>query len=108
MTMTNEEINALPFTNDRMPLDEFMQWVETRKDAGAAIDIATCEIASFPINRCNPYWIPGHQERYPDCYDAGLDLYVRGLDSHGWISEDDLPSAKYDAVRKRYAAERLA
>jgi hypothetical protein len=104
--MTNEEINALPFTNHLMPLDEFMQWIETRKDAGAAIDIATCELRWWRVDIFNPYEIP--RPRHPICHEIAIEPFVRSPDSRGWINEQDLPPEKYRVLRERLHALRVA
>jgi hypothetical protein len=52
--MIEDEINRMPWTRSLMTDAELQAWVASRKEAGAAIDIETCEHARWRYD-LDPY-----------------------------------------------------
>jgi hypothetical protein len=81
-------------------LEQFEQWIASRKEAGRAIDIETCEVDRWAILDVDPYGIL--EARGEDPYtQVGKGLWVRSPESHGWIFVDDLPPEKWKALSRR-------
>jgi hypothetical protein len=100
--MTEDEINRLPWTRDLMTLDEFAQWVASRKEAGAAIDIETCELGRWYAYDLDPY---GTRDLLDEEQQVGTNRWVRSPQSRGWINEEDLPLEKFKAMYARISRE---
>jgi hypothetical protein len=104
--MNTADMHRLPFTSELMIAAEFEEWIASRKAAGAAIDIETCEIGHHPVNNHNPYGIPGYEDRWPENVEWSIDLFVRSPDSRGWVHEGGLSLEKYRAMMARMSALR--
>jgi len=101
--MTPDEISRLPWTRDLMTDDEFQHWVSTRKEAGRAIDIETCELGRWAAYDADPY---GAQPDLPEeMKQVGTNRFVRSPESRGWVWEGDLPSASVQAMYERIHRE---
>jgi len=105
MTITQDQIQRLPWTGDLMPFEDYKAWVASRKAAGLAIDIETCELGKWYANDCDPYNASGN----PDIYvQIGTNRWVRSPESNGWINEEDLPPEKvgamYDRIHREFDA----
>jgi hypothetical protein len=99
--ITHDEIQRMPWTRDLMAPQEFQQWLASRKDAGARVDIETCELGHWAAYDCDPY---GARPDLPEeMQQIGTNRFVRSPESRGWVWEGDLSS---DACRAMY--ERLA
>lgn len=88
-----------------MTLDEFEQWVASRKEAGLAIDIGTCELGCWHAYDCDPYGLRTAKGELPEeMQQIGTNRFVRSADSNGWVHESDLSvekgSAMYDRIRR--------
>jgi prophage antirepressor-like protein len=56
-TIDANELHAMPWTRNLMDADELRRWLASRKEAGAAIDIATCELGHWGACEADPYGI---------------------------------------------------
>jgi hypothetical protein len=97
--MTDEEINDMPWTSDLMTGAEFQEWVASRKAAGAAIDIAACELGRWYAYDDDPYC--ADPELPEEMKQIGTNRYVRSAASRGWVSERDLPPTTATAMYER-------
>jgi hypothetical protein len=87
-----------------MTRDELRGWLASRRAAGAAIDIETCELGRWYVQILDPYGI--REALGEEIYDqVGSDLFVRSPDSRGWIAEEDLPPEKAHALYERIRRE---
>jgi hypothetical protein len=78
--ITEDEITRLPGTKELMTEEEFNQWRATRKAAGEAIDIETCELAVWHADdAADPYGRDDDRE----WYQAGKHEWVRSPESRG-------------------------
>ena len=103
MTMTDDELQRMPWTSGLMTGEELAAWVATREAAGRAIDIETCEIGRWPAYDLDPY---GVRADLPDeMKQIGTNRLVRSPESSGWVWEGDLPPAKVGAMYDRIARE---
>lgn len=104
MNITDEEMQRLPWTRDLMTNDELQRWVASRKVAGLAIDIETCELGSWKANDFDPYGAnPNLDEEIMD--QIGTNRFVRSPESCGWVCQDDLPVKKVEALYARHERE---
>lgn len=101
--MSPEEISALPWTRDLMTDDEFRHWVSTRKEAGRAIDIETCELGQWGALDADPYGV--RPDLPEEMKQVGRNRFVRSPESRGWVCEDDLPLASLKALYARMDRE---
>jgi hypothetical protein len=62
MTMIDSKIHDMPNTSQFMTRDEFVAWIASRKEAGAAIDIGTAELKGW--------WAPEGDAYFPEAEDA--------------------------------------
>jgi hypothetical protein len=100
--MTNAEVNAMPWTAALMTTDELFEWLANRREAARAIDIESAELGQWKSCEVDPYGLLGVTSD-----DVGAKWFVRSPESHGWISEFDLPVNKQQAVLDR-AQHKLA
>jgi hypothetical protein len=105
MPITEDEIQRMPWTRDLMTDDELKRWVESRKEAGLAINIDSCELGRWYANDLDPYGV----SRDPDLYvQVGTNRFVRSPESDGWVNEGDLPVEKvwamYDRIDREWEA----
>ena len=85
----NDAISRLPWTRGRFTKAEFQEWLASRKAAGAAIDIATCEVDRWHAYDLDPY---GADPDLPEeLQQIGTNRWVRSPESRGWVHEGDLP-----------------
>jgi hypothetical protein len=100
---SGDRLHAMPWTRDQMRKEELEQWVGSRKEAGRAIDIATCEIARWYTLDLDPYLV---NDDLPDEWrQIGKNEFVRSSESRGWVHCSDLPEEKYKALLLRIARE---
>jgi hypothetical protein len=96
------DMNAMPWTHELMTDAEFAEWVASRKEAGQAINIETCELGSWYADDMNPYddqssegdWTSRHR-------------FVRAPESRGWVHEGDLPPDAACALCARMMTYRM-
>jgi hypothetical protein len=118
--MTNEML-TLPWNNDLLTEQEFKAWVASRKDAAKTIDIAACELGMWYVFDADPYGDPdGVRDRCGELLEGTqqdemkevmkqvrTNHFVRGPQSDGWVSEDDLSEqqvkAMYDRIHQMLA-----
>jgi hypothetical protein len=100
MTITHDEIQRMPWTRDLMTDDEMHEWIATRKEAGLAIDIRTCELGKWYADDADPYNV-----RRDPPVQIGTNRWVRSPESNGWINEEDLPAEKVKAMYDRIERE---
>jgi hypothetical protein len=112
---SGDVLHAMPWTRNQMTDDELRQWRDSRKEAGRAIDIETCEIGQWHVNEVDEYGIREQLgELHPELVGISLNrwIFVRSPQSSGWISEGDLPLEKaramYDRINRESAAKRGA
>jgi hypothetical protein len=98
--ISEDEMQDMPWTHDLMTLEQFEQWYASRKEAGRAIDIETCEVEHWFILDVDPYGIQEARGKEPYTQ-VGKGLWVRSPESRGWIFADDLPSEKFRALFRR-------
>ena len=84
--------------------DELKQWLAERKEAGKAIDVATCEITWTYGQILDPY---GVLRLTPEENCVGRCVFVRSPESDVWVSLCDLPKESAIALHQRIARERL-
>ena len=92
--------HTLPWNRELLTHDEFKAWVASRQDAGAKIDIETCEIGCWYHTMDDPYFLGLGQEGYGD-----KSSFVRSPESRGWVCEFDLPIDKIHALLDRVKRE---
>jgi hypothetical protein len=102
---TGDAMQRMPWTRSFMTTEQIEQWIAGRKEAGAAIDIKTCELGCWPAMDCYPYDPFGEGEINPYMTQVGTNRYVRSPDSNGWINEEDLPLEKFGAMYDRIHRE---
>jgi hypothetical protein len=95
-------MQQMPWTQNLFTPEQTRQWVASRKEAGAAIDIETCELDR---------WHADDDDRYgvnPDCemLSMGRTYFVRSPTSNGWINEGHLPVEKIRAMYDRVERNR--
>ena len=57
--LTNDEMSRMPWTRHLATDKEIHEWLASRKAAGEAIDIETCELGNWYINEAgDPYDLP--------------------------------------------------
>jgi hypothetical protein len=98
-----DRLTAMPWTRDLVSNDELRQWLASRKDAAAKVDVKTCEIGSWYINDFDPYGIEQALGELPPELKGygGRGWFVRSPDTNGWVSERDLPPEKLRALDDR-------
>ncbi len=84
---TEDELHAMPQTRHLMTAEELEQWAQSRKEAGRAIDVATCELGSWRADYADPY---GVRQLTPEAY-LETKWFVRSPESRGWVHAGDLP-----------------
>jgi hypothetical protein len=57
LPMTDDEVARMPWLRGLMTREELVAWLASRKEAGRAIDIETCELGKWPADDCDPYGI---------------------------------------------------
>ena len=83
---------------------DIREWLASRKEAGLKIDIKTCEVGSWHAYDLDPYGLdPDLPE---ELQQIGRNHFVRSPESRGWISVDDLPPEKIDALYDRFERRR--
>ena len=84
-------------------------WLDSREEAGKAIDIETCEICSQKAYDADPYGLlDARSELLPAMRQVGTNRYVRSPTSNGWVHESDLPEEKIRALYERLRAKEAA
>src|SRR6266566_10169359 len=92
-------------TDTEMTMDEFRDWVASRKVAAATIDIETCELGWWHGEVLDPYGLPSAQgELLEEDRMVGRNHFVRSPDSGGWVHEWDLSPAQREAMYARLNA----
>jgi hypothetical protein len=102
---SGDVLDAMPWTSHLLTLQEFEQWLETRKAAGRAIDIEACEYVTIHGDD-DSYGYFGR--KFPETWEerqAWVTVYVRSPESRGWIAQEDLPDEKYKALFARRERE---
>jgi hypothetical protein len=103
--MTDQE-HFMPWSRNQMTPEKIREWIASRKAAGEAIDIETCELGNWYINEASdPYDDPAGGLPEDDFYQLGKGRFVRSLESNGWVNECDLPIAKFEAMYARLQRE---
>jgi hypothetical protein len=101
--MTDDEMDRMPWTRGLMSEAEFRKWLASRKQAGDAIDIGSCELGGWYTYAEIPYLAdPDVPDPYPQ---VGSNRYVRSTESRGWVWEGDLPPEKVSAMYERIHRE---
>ena len=91
-TITTDEMHDMPWTRELMTAEQLAQWIATRKDAGAAIDIETCDLDSWYCHDLDVYGLEERKDNLPEEEQIiGRNYFVRSPDSNGWVHVDDLP-----------------
>jgi len=109
MPVTDDELRAMLWTSDLMTREEPETWVATRKAAGRAIDIETCELGYRYAYDPDPYGVPELLgELHPEERSIGKSWFVRSPESRGWVYEGDLPVHIAEAMYHRIDRERAA
>jgi len=104
---TGDTMQALPWTGGELSDHDFREWVASRKQAGAAIDIETCEIGQWHAYDLDPYGMRYRFGELPDeLQQVGRNEFVRSPTSNGWISTDDLSAEKVKALYARIERNR--
>ena len=102
-TMTDDEMQRMPWTRGLMNKEELQQWFASRIEAGRAIDIETCELGCWAAYDFDPYGVdPDLPE---EMQQVGTNRFVRSPESRGWVHEGDLPPAKGKSMYDRIARE---
>jgi hypothetical protein len=97
---------CLPWSRDEFDPAFLRAWLASREEAGRAIDIETCELGRWAAQDADPYGIREMLGELPEeMYQVGTNRFVRSPESHGWISEDDLPPDKFEAMYARIRRE---
>jgi len=81
-----------------MKTDELKQWLAERKEAGKAIDVATCEITWTYGQILDP---DGVREVVPEEYQVGRLVFVRSPESGGWVSLYNRPTESAIPLHQR-------
>jgi hypothetical protein len=90
-------------TNAAITMDEFRDWVASRKAAAATIDIETCELGWWYGEVLDPYDLLLAQGELPEeVRQIGRNYFVRSPDSGGWVNEHDLSRAQVKAMHARF------
>src|SRR5882724_9797614 len=97
--ITDEELQRMPWTRDAMTNEEIQSWLASRKEAGLAIDIETCELRHWKAPDADPYGV--RSDLPPDIQRVVSNCFVRSPASNGWINEADLPMEKVWAMCAR-------
>jgi hypothetical protein len=105
-TMTDEELDRMPWTSSFMTDVEFREWFATRKAAAAAIDIETCELGAWYALDADPYGVG--PELPKEMQQVGTNRFVRSPESRGWVWEGDLPGEKIRALYARLERDQRA
>jgi hypothetical protein len=103
--ISEDALQRMPWTRHLMTKDEQQRWISSRKEAGRAIDIETCELGRWHQYDCDVY---GVHDLPPEMQQIGTNRYVRSPTSNGWINEEDLPVEKvramYDRIKREFEA----
>jgi hypothetical protein len=103
---TGEKMQIMPWSRDQLSIDELREWLESRKEAGSKIDIATCEISWWYAETLDPYGIWQELDEFDEEYSCvGRERFARSPESNGWVSIGDLPKEKIRAFHMRTSLE---
>jgi hypothetical protein len=92
-------------TDPEMTMDEFRDWVASRKAAAATIDIETGELGWWYGEVLDPYGLIDAQgELLEEDRMVGRNNFVRSPDSGGWVHEWDLSPAQRGRMYARFNA----
>jgi hypothetical protein len=106
MPVQQTDLQAMPWTSDLMDIDEFRDWVASRKDAAATIDIETCELGRWPAYDCDVYGLRMARGELPEeMHQIGTNRFVRSPQSDGWVHEGDLSPVQVKAMYARIKRE---
>jgi hypothetical protein len=87
-------------------MDEFREWVASRKAAAATIDIETCKLHCCYGDVHDPYGLIEAQGELPEeMGQLGEIYFVSSPDSGGWVNSQDLSPAQVKAMHARFARE---
>ena len=104
---SGEHPHTMPWTRDLMTINNFRAWVANRAEAGRAINIETCELGWWYAHDADPYGLREAEGTLPHAMkQVGRNRFVRSPESNGWVCEDDLPKAKFEALYARLERER--
>jgi hypothetical protein len=95
---------AMPWTRDEVTDEQLRKWLISRKEAGRAINIETCELGRWPANDMDPYGIRETLGEEVYCQ-VGTNRFVRSPETRGWVWEGDLPAEKGKAMYDRIHRE---
>ncbi len=99
---TGAAMQRMPWTSQFLTAEQIAQWVASREEVGAAIDIETCELGRWGAYDADPY---GVRDLPDEMRQVGTNRFVRSPSSNGWVSEDDLPTEKCKAMYERIHRE---
>jgi hypothetical protein len=103
---TGEKMQIMPWSRDQLTIDELREWLESRKEAGSKIDIATCEIGWWYGEALDPYGIYQELGEFNEEHSCiGREYFVRSPESNGWVDIGDLPKEKIHQFRMRTSPE---
>jgi hypothetical protein len=93
-------------TDPEMTMDEFRDWVASRKAAAATIDIETCELGWWYGKVLDPYGLIDAQGDLPEAMrQIGTIYFVSSPDSGGWVNSQDLSPDQVKAMHARFERE---
>ena len=95
------DMQKMPFTAKLLTMDELKEWVASRRAAGRAINVETCEVKFWPSNFTDPYDINAYKAQDV----RQIHYFVRDGESCGWIHLDELPHEKIKALKARLVTQ---
>jgi hypothetical protein len=107
LPVTDEELHLMPWRGVEYmrSKEELETWLASRKVAGRAIDIETCELGYWKADDCDPYHVRALIEPDYEWQQIGTNRFVRSPESRGWVWEGDLPTEKARAMYARIQRE---
>jgi hypothetical protein len=95
-------VHLLPWSHEEFTIEFLRAWLASRKEAGGAINIETCELGRWAANDCDPYGLRELFGELPEeMMQVGTNRFVRSPESRGWVWEGDLPTEKAGAMYAR-------
>jgi hypothetical protein len=98
------KMEAMPWSGNQLTDGELRQWLNSRQEAGQAINIETCELGCWCTNLLDPYRILEALGVVEDLC-IGRCHFVRSPETNGWVYEDDLPLSKIRTLHDRIERE---
>jgi len=101
-----DNLHDMPHTARSMTREEFVNWIATRKEAGAAIKIDAAELKGWWSPVSDPYelslWTPeGLEPSRNDSPEVIPHFFLRDPETRGWIWQGDLPDDKRAKMQVR-------